>query len=75
MTKTVTKFSLPYFLIDFYMKKNASLALFWMVYKSSALFCLGPLKAAETPKSKRKQVPASQAARNENIPRENASES
>lgn len=79
MTKTVTKFSFPYFLIGFCFNKNASLALFWMLFKSIKkylkVFCLGPLKSVETSKSKRKQVSASQASRDENIPHENASES
>lgn len=59
----------------FYMSKNTCLASFWMVFKSRVLFCLRSPKSVETPKSKRKQVPASWAEQKEDIPCENARES
>lgn len=69
------KIAIFLFLDCFYINKNAFLAFFWIVFKSSALFCLGQLRSVETPQSKRNQVPGSQAARNEDIPCENARES
>lgn len=58
----------------FYTSKTISLAIFWMVFKSSVLFFLRSPKSAKTPKSDRKQVPASWVARKENIFCENAKE-
>lgn len=71
----MTKLQFSYFLIVYDVNKNAFLAFFWIVFKSSALFSLGQLRPVETAQFKRIQVPGSQAARNEDIPHENAGES